>query len=285
MRRFISLLLILSIFSLSTVVLAQNYGQSPFLIPESIPSVEELYAGEDVTIKITFEEGPGADSLESSILSFETGLASPISWTVQLLDKDDNPVETISKSSSEFTLEVKHQNFEKMSVVLSGKAPAVQKRTQITFAKILQTVSDGGNSQTLKVLDLKAYVTNADISDALNAISEAESEIARAEDAIEEAKDAGADVSMAESKLNDAKNLLKSAQNLYNAGNAAGAYLTAKSAVDAAKEAYEYANDAKEKAEATSFRNKLIIYGAIGAIALIVIIALIMRYRGGFERL
>ncbi|MDI3502154.1 MAG: hypothetical protein PWR09_278 [Archaeoglobi archaeon] len=285
MKKFASILLIFSILCLSAAVLAETYEQSPFLIPESVPSVGELYAGEDVTIKITFDEGPGADSLGSSILSFETGLASPVSWTVQLLDKDDNPVETISKSSSEFTLEVDHQDFEKISVVLSGKAPAVQKRTQITVAKILQTVSDGGESQTLRVIDLKAYVTNADISDALNAISEAESEIEKAEDAIEEAKAAGADVSMAESKLSDAENLLESAKNLYNAGNANGALLTAKSASDAAKEAYEYANEAKEKAEAASFRNRLIIYGAIGAIAVIVIIALIMRQRGSFRRL
>jgi len=283
-RRALCSALALLILFTPLVVLAEE-EQSPFLIPESVPSLGELVMGEDVTLKVTLEEGPGADSLETSTLSFETELANPISWTVQLLDKDDNPVETISKSSSDFTIEVDHQKFEKISVVLSGKAPTVQKRTLINVMKILQTVNDGGESQTLKVIELSAYVSSPDIEDALTAIQTAETEITKAKNAIEDAKEVGADTSLAESELKNAEDFLKNAQNLYNAGNSGGAYLAANSAIDSAKRAYEYAVEAKEKAEAAAWRNKIILYGIIGAIIVVVIIALIMRRRGSFSRL
>jgi|GEM_PF-1952261 hypothetical protein len=285
MKKLLPILVVFSFLLLPFFAIAEDYDQSPFLIPQNIPSIGELQMDQDVTIKITLEEGPGADSLGTSTLSFETGLATPISWTVQLLDKEDNPVDTISRSSKDFTIEVDHQEFEKISVVLSGKAPVVTKRTQVTVVKILQTVNDGGNYETLKVVDIKSYVTSSDISDALTAIQTAEMEIEKAKDAINDAEKAGGDTSLAEAELQNAEQFLENAKSLYNAGTSGSAYLAAKNAIDSAKRAYEYAVEAKEKAEASAWRSKMIIYGAIGAIAVVVVIALILRQRGGFQRL
>lgn len=228
------------------VVEVVYYPPSPYLIPESVPAIGELHSGEGIAFEVVLREGAGADSLGTSTLYFKTELEDPL-WKVQLLDDENNPFVTISRGSSEFTLVVDHQDFEKVSVVLSGKAPEVSERTQITAMGILQTVNDGGQYETLKVVEIKSYVSSSDRSDALSAIQKAEEKIRWVEDEIQYAKRKGADTSLAESELKNAKQFLENAKNLYNAGNFAGAHSAALSASASASKAYRYVLEAMMK--------------------------------------
>ncbi|MHC1635300.1 MAG: hypothetical protein ACXQTS_01575 [Candidatus Methanospirareceae archaeon] len=163
---------------------------------------------------------------------------------------------------------IEHKEVREVRITLSGKAPEVDKRKNITILNITQTTTEG----TYLVLEVKREVTSELIEKAITEMNRAMKKIEMANWTIANATRLGADVS-------DARISLESAELYLEKGWEAYREERPEEALEAAENASYFAMVAKEKAntaiKSVKFRN----YGVISAVIGIIVIVLLFLYK------
>ncbi|GAA0226567.1 hypothetical protein ACFFQF_11080 [Haladaptatus pallidirubidus] len=184
-------------------------------------------------------------------LNGETELTD-VTWTVTTYDQAGNQKAKESYDGQSFNHSLALDSDASEAVVkVSGTVPEIENFTydsqqEFAFATLSQT-RDGGNSDEIQTWNANHHTEDS---------SEARTAIADAEDAIDNAPD-GADTG-------DAEGRVENAISAYEAGNFGNA-------VDIAGQAEESANSATEDANASAQQSKLLMYGGVAVLGLVVI--------------
>jgi hypothetical protein len=211
---------------------------------------QEAEVGSEVTATFTLTE-LYKDSSNEWTLAGETELEN-VSWTVKKFGLDDSQLDKESFGGSEFTADVAaDDDVTRVEVTVTGTVPAVENFTyspEETFQLASLSRQQGDNTEELESWDVHHYTKDS---------KEARQAIAAAESAIEQA---GGD--------EDAEKQVTRAISSYNNGNF-------ENAADIAADAEESASSTKQSNE----RNELLLYGGIGAVALLAVVGGVFYWR------
>lgn len=184
--------------------------------------------------------------------------------------KEPTPGITIDGVSEKINLDspflISHREVKEVKITLTGKAPEVNKRENITLLSITQKIKE-----KYSVLEVKRDVTSELIEKAITKIDKAGKQIEKANKTIANAKKRGIDTSDVEISLENAKLHKERSWDAYHKGNP-------KKALEEAKNASYFAMHAEEKAKSLIGSVKLRNYAIISGIIGIVIFALLFLY-------
>ena len=183
--------------------------------------------GSKISIEVVLANFSKEIEGNKSELFFYSDLEVPV-WGISI---DGSPKEWRSPFS------IDHRKVTEVRVALTGKAPEVKKRNNITLLYIAQKIK----GEHYSVVNIKRDVTSEIIEETIRKMEEAQKEIESANKIINNATKAGVDVSEAKMGLELATLYLNDSYRLYSEGKP-------EESLEAAKKAYYYAKDAKEEA-------------------------------------
>ncbi len=258
-------LAVLILLSIATPVLADTNFKfnSETVIPEG-----NLITGGRVSAELVLKETTpsltGATRLE-----LRTELENPV-WNIIM---NDEAPETYTRSKFSFVFE--HEDYDTVTIQLSGNAPAVAVKTEKVLIEVTQTAPPPLST----IYTITRYVTSGQIDEAQEAKDRAWNKIVEAEKTIADASDAGADVTQAEEYLQTAKIYFNNSNEFYVRGAMNESIAAADNAYDSAVRAYDSARGASGHQVLTS----RVIYA--GIIIAILIIAVVVYQKRRWERL
>jgi hypothetical protein len=210
---------------------------------------EEAQVGEEVSVTYTLTDLYEGDTPRQWTLRGETNLTNA-SWSITMYDNAGDQIgETRSYGGNSFEEQVSaDEDVAEIEVTVTGTAPEVGNFTYDPAESFRLTefteVRDGGGTSTIDSWETHHYTEDS---------AEARAAIEEAEASIEEAESNGADVS-------DANSDLDNAIGFYEAGE-----------FDKAIENANAAQDAAQQSESSAQTRSMVMYGAIGLIALVVL--------------
>jgi len=210
---------------------------------------EEAQVGEEVSVTYTLTDLYEGDTPRQWTLQGETNLTNA-SWSITMYDSAGDQIgETQSYGGNSFEEQISaDRDVAEVEVTVTGTVPELQNFSYAPEETFLLTefteVREGGGTSTIDTWETRHYTE--DSANARTAIEEAEA-------SIEEAESNGADVSDAESDLDNAIGF-------YEAGE-----------FDKAVENANSAQDAAEQSESSAETRSMLMYGAVGLVALVVL--------------
>ncbi len=237
--------------------------KSPFVTPE-IKNIDydEVYGTEMV------KNGTEVSIIKVVLtnISGEIG-KSTLTFYSELEGAKGGIMEEVLKSGSSYTVDPQKVG-EEVTVIWSGTAPEVRKRTPYTLLNITQETTEG----EYLVVDIKRDVTSEISESAIIAIGEAREKLNSANGTIANATEKGTDVSEADTTFETASLYFKDAEEAYWDG-------WPKESVEAATNASYYAELAKQKAESAVGAKKHLNYGGLAVVAIIAIVVIVFLNR------
>jgi hypothetical protein len=214
---------------------------------------DEKQVGEDV--ESTFTITKPFSEYDAWTLNGETEL-NDVTWTVQLFDQGGSKIDQTSYDGQSFNHSLEKSDAFQMKVVVKGTVPEVENYSydpaqELVLAELNQH-RDGGSSADIDAWTFRPYTAES---------QEARDAIDSAREAIDSAESSGASVSGAEDTLDNAV----SAFDAENFGNA----------VDLAEEAETKAESSQQSSQQT----QMLLYGAAGLLALVVVVGGALWYR------
>ncbi len=222
---------------------------------EKVYGTEMVKNGTEVSIKVVLTN-----------ISGEIG-KSTLTFYSELEGAKGGIMEEVLKSGSSYTMDPQKVG-EEVTVIWSGTAPEVRKRTPYTLLNITQETTEG----EYLVVDIKMDVTSEISESAIIAIGEAREKLNSANGTIANATEKGTDVSEADTTFETASLYFKDAEEAYWDG-------LPKESIAAATNASYYAELAKQKAESTVGAKKYLNYGGLAVVAIIAIVVFVFLIR------
>ncbi|MEF8774303.1 MAG: hypothetical protein V5A23_08590 [Halobacteriales archaeon] len=234
---------------------------------------DEAEAGTQVSASFTMSNLYQDPNWDPWTLEGETELRN-VTWTLTFIDAQGNEFDTRSYDGQSFSQPeiTTERDILTVRVEVTGETPPVAE-SDLTYpdnetfllAELTQTRGEEGSMSEIGTWEARHYTTGGDADDADPGTQEAREALDAAQAAIDEADEAGADTATA----NDT---FQSAVSAYESGNLGNA-------VDLANRAEEEANEARESKEQSEQQSQLLLYGAIGVVALLVIVGGVYYWR------
>jgi len=222
---------------------------------EMVYGTEMVKNGTEVSIKVVLTN-----------ISGEIG-KSTLTFYSELEGAKGGIMEEVLKSGSSYTMDPQKVG-EEVTVIWSGAAPEVRKRTPYTLLNITQETTEG----EYLVVDIKKDVTSEISESAIIAIDEAREKLNSANGTIANATEKGTDVSEADTNFETASLYFKDAEEAYWEG-------WPKESIEAATNASYYAELAKQNAESAVGAKKHLNYGGLAVVVIIAIVVIVFLNR------
>jgi len=222
---------------------------------ENVYGTEMVKNGTEVSIKVVLTN-----------ISGEIG-KSTLTFYSKLEGAKGGIMEEVLKSGSSYTMDPQKVG-EEVTVIWSGTAPEVRKRTLYTLLNITQETTEG----EYLVVDIKRDVTSEISESAIIAIDEAREKLNSANWTIANATEKGIDVSEADTTFETASLYFKDAEEAYWGERA-------EESIEAATNASYYAELAKQKAESAVGAKTHMNYGGLAVVAIVAIVVIVFLNR------